>query len=114
MEWQFLLDDIHTDNTTPSQNNINKTRQIVDPTSIYDLFNLINKPQENKKSIKIDKKEDLKSLLQDKEIAPVLWDSLTSNELSPRAVRWLEEFPRHMRKLGNPLTLPDWWDARLS
>ena len=55
MEWQFLLDDIHTDNTTPSQNNINKTRPIVDPTSIYDLFNLINKPQENKKTIKIDR-----------------------------------------------------------
>ena len=69
---------------------------------------------ELQKENEIDKKEDLKSLLQDKEIAPVLWDSLTSNELSPRAVRWLEEFPRHMRKLGNPLTLPDWWDETLA
>ena len=79
--------------------------------NIFELFHWMNCELESENE---SNKKPVQAFLQDKDVAPVLWDSLTSKVLSPRAVRWLETLPQQMQELGNPLVIPKWWDKQLS
>jgi hypothetical protein len=57
--------------------------------------------------------ENLKKLFQEKELLASLWAAATAKTLSPIATTRLNRFVLSLKKLGNSLTIPSWWEEAI-
>lgn len=64
-------------------------------------------------STRTDEAENLRKLFQDKELLDSLWAAATAKTLSPFATVRLNRFVSSLKKLGNSVTTPTWWEESI-